>query len=199
MKQTGQEGSGERNGVRHVRRWNLHRQLGRMRPKALMELSWRWREAGWWRVLTVTSACRRTRQDDTILRALLWEWACKEWSQQGGSRANIRAATSVFSFRNLSLCRLTANRLKKMRRVRVRDHVTRPTNKTHKHSRNEKPLVHFFIGETLQKHTWRTGSHMTCPTYSHCSSLSGNHRLHNAVGHMLCSERRKYALEMIAV
>lgn len=32
---------------------------------------------------------------------------------------------------------------------------------------------------------WRTGSHMTCPTYSHCSSLSGNHRLHNAVGHML--------------
>lgn len=32
---------------------------------------------------------------------------------------------------------------------------------------------------------WRTGNHMTCPTYSHCSSLSGSHRLHNAVGHML--------------
>lgn len=32
---------------------------------------------------------------------------------------------------------------------------------------------------------WRTGSHMTRPTRSHCSSLPGNHRLHNEVGHML--------------
>lgn len=80
-----------------------------------------------------------------------------------------------------------------------RDWASRPINKTHKHPRNEMPLVHFSQGETLQKHTWRTGNHMTCPTYSHWSSLSGSHKLHNAVGHMLCSERKKYVLEMIAV
>lgn len=32
---------------------------------------------------------------------------------------------------------------------------------------------------------WKIGNHMTCPTHSHCSSLSRNHRLYNEVGHML--------------
>lgn len=47
------------------------------------------------------------------------------------------------------------------------------------------PTTLFWVCGILACCFWRTGNHMTCPTYSHCSSLSGSHRLHNAVGHML--------------
>ena len=38
---------------------------------------------------------------------------------------------------------------------------------------------------------------MICPTYSHRSFLPRNHRLYNADGHMLCSEKKNCTLEMI--
>ena len=38
---------------------------------------------------------------------------------------------------------------------------------------------------------------MICPTYSHRSFLPRNHRLYNADGHMLCSEKKNCTLEII--
>ena len=38
---------------------------------------------------------------------------------------------------------------------------------------------------------------MICPTYSHRSFLPRNHKLYNADGHMLCSEKNNCTLEMI--